>query len=175
MQPEPWLLIFDNVNDPEMDLSKLFPSAGNEHALVTTRNSSTQIYGTVLPFQFKGMSPDYAITLLLRLAYTEKGLHFTSQTDRIFAEVIASELGYLPLALKQSAATIRRNFLPLERYLDPLLGCRKALLSRFNVQSSTDANIAATWELPFTGITNRATPEFQDAVNLIHTFALHAL
>lgn len=168
---EPWLLVLDNANDPDMDLPRLLPAAGNGHILVTTRNPNTQIYGTVLPFQFKGMDPEDAITLFLRLAYPEKELHFTSQVNRELAEVVVSELGYLALAIKQAAATIRRNFLPLERYLNPLLGCRKTLLRRPTIGNSTDANIIATWELPFTGITNRATPECQDAVNLVHILA----
>lgn len=165
---DPWLLILDNANDPEMDLSRFFPIAGNGDILVTTRNPSAQIYSTIGSFQFKGMDPEEAITLLLRLAYPEKEPHTSSREP---AEVIASELGYLALALKQAATTIRRSFLPLERYLESFLGCRKALLSRPNIRGATDVNIIATWELPFTGITNRTSQRYQDAVDLIHVFA----
>ncbi|RYP84861.1 hypothetical protein DL770_005154 [Monosporascus sp. CRB-9-2] len=88
-----------------------------------------------------------------------------------YARLIASELGYLALALKQAAYTIRRQLLPLERYLRPLLGCRKALLSRPILQSSADANIIATYELPFTGIATRSSIEYRDAVDLLHVLA----
>lgn len=157
-----------NANDPEMDLSRFFPIAGNGDILVTTRNPSAQIYSTTGSFQFKGMDPEEAITLLLQLAYPEKEPHSSSRKP---AEVIASELGYLALTLKQAATTIRRSFLPLERFLESFLGCRKALLSRPNIRGATDVNIIATWELPFTGITNRTSQRYQDAVDLIHVFA----
>jgi tetratricopeptide (TPR) repeat protein len=154
-----------------MDLSKLLPKARNGHILITTRNPNAQIYSTVGSFQFKGMDPEEAITLLLSLAYPEGGSRSVSRGNRKSAEIIAAELGYLALALKQAAATIRQKFLPLERYLKSLLGCRKALLSRPTIRCATDVNIIATWELPFTGITNRTSPRYQDAVDLIHMFA----
>ncbi|RHZ64670.1 hypothetical protein CDV55_104521 [Aspergillus turcosus] len=167
----PWLLVLDNANDPDLHLFKYLPTAGNGHVLITTRNPSTRIYSPILSFQFKGMDPEEAITLLLILAYPDKEPPLTSGVNRKPAEAIASELGYLALALKQAAATIRRNHWPLERYLTSLLGCRKALLSRPTIRSATDANIIATWELPFKGITDRIIPEYQDAVDLIHVFA----
>lgn len=109
--------------------------------------------------------------LLLRLAYPEKQLDQITQLYRHDAGVIASELGYLALALKQAAHTIRTQFLPLGRYLQSLLGCRQALLSRPIVKSASDANIYATWELPFIDILNGKSREYRDAVDLIHIFA----
>ncbi|KAH8422393.1 uncharacterized protein LDX57_000149 [Aspergillus melleus] len=168
---EPWLLILDNANHPEMNLSRFIPSAGNGHILVTTRNPGAQIYSTISSFQFKGMNPEEAITLLLRLAYPEGDPQSLNARNRKPAEVIASELGYLALALKQAAGTIRESFLPLERYLDSLLGCRRSLLCRRSIRCATDVNIIATWELPFQEITNGKTQRYQDAVCLIHIFA----
>lgn len=66
---EPWLLVLDNANDPKMNISNFLPTAGNGHVLITTRNPGAQIHGTIESFQFKGMDPEEAITLLLRLAY----------------------------------------------------------------------------------------------------------
>ncbi|KAK5636008.1 hypothetical protein RRF57_011720 [Xylaria bambusicola] len=154
-----------------MDLSKFIPISGDGHVLITTRNPGAQLYSTVGAFQFRGMDPDEAITLLLRLAYPEKELYQITNVYRQDAGVIASELGYLALALKQAAHTIRTQFLPLGRYLQSLLGCRQALLSRPLVKSAADANIYATWELPFTDILNGNTQEYRDAVDLVHIFA----
>ncbi|RYC58182.1 hypothetical protein CHU98_g8032, partial [Xylaria longipes] len=142
--PDSWLLILDNANDPEMDLSKFIPISGNGHVLITTRNPGAQLYNTVGSFQFRGMDPEEAIMLLLRLAYPEKELDQITRLYRQDAGVIASELGYLALALKQAAHTIRTRFLPLGRYLKSFLGCRQALLSRPLVKSASDANIYAT-------------------------------
>ncbi|KAI1419968.1 hypothetical protein F5Y12DRAFT_720093 [Xylaria sp. FL1777] len=146
--PDSWLLILDNANDPEMDLSKFIPISGDGHVLITTRNPGAQLYNTVGSFQFRGMDPEEAIMLLLRLAYPEKELYQIINLYRQEAGVIASELGYLALALKQAAHTIRTQFLPL-----------------------ADANIYATWELPFTDILNGNTVGHRGAVDLVHIFA----
>jgi hypothetical protein len=164
-------LVLDNANDPEMDLSKFIPNAGQGHVLITTRNPGAQLYNTVGCFSFTGMDPEEAILLLLRLAYPEKQLESIVHMYKDEAGVIASELGYLALALKQAAYTIRTQFLPLGRYLQSLLGCRQALLSRPIVRSAAEANIYATWELPFTDILSGKTVQYRDAVELIHIFA----
>ena len=154
-----------------MDLSRFIPISGDGHILITTRNPGAQLYNTVGTFQFRGMDPEEAITLLLRLAYPEKEPYQITNMYRQDASIIASELGYLALALKQAAHTIRTQFLPLGRYLQSLLGCRQALLSRPLVKSAADANIYATWELPFKDILNGNTREYRDAVDLVHIFA----
>lgn len=167
---EPWLLVLDNANNPEMDLNSFLPVYGNGHILITTRNPNARIYNNVDcgPFHFRGMDPEEAIMLLLKLAYpdTEQG-----SGNYNHARDIASELGYLALALKQAAYTIRHRLLPLERYLRSLLGCRKELLSSSMVQSSTDANIVATYELPFKEIAAGSTVAYRDAVDLLQLIA----
>ena len=168
---EPWLVVLDNANDPDMDLSMFIPISGNGHILITSRNPGAKLYNTVGCLDFKGMDPEEAITLLLRLAYPDKELHDTTKDYRVQAGIIASELGYLALALKQAAYTIRTGLRPLEVYLISLLGCRKELLSKSLVRNAEHANILATWELPFTSISNRQTLHYRDAVDLIHIFA----
>lgn len=118
------------------------------------------------------MDPEDAISLLLQYAYEEQDHQDVQRRYRGHAKSIASELGYLALALKQAAYTIRRQMRPLEYYLQSLLHCRKELLKYPIIASAADANIAATWELPFTEISSRVTsPSYRDAADLIHIFA----
>lgn len=154
-----------------MDVSRFLPTSGNGNIIITTRNPTAQIHSTLGSFHFTGMDPEEAITLLLRLAYPEREAQHRIPGYRQTARVIAAELGYLPLALKQAAMTIRRGIWPLERYIKSLIGCRKALLSHPSILSSTTANITATWELPFMEITKGTTQLYRDAVDLIHIFA----
>lgn len=154
-----------------MDLSAFLPRSGNGHILVTTRNPDIKMYNTVGTLLFRGMDPEEAIVLLLRLAYPDREVHFVSQEYREPAQTIAMELGYLALALKQAAITIRQNLLPLDKYLKSLLMCRKSLLSRPTITCAAEANIIATWELPFADITSRTTTRYLDAVDLIHLLA----
>ncbi|KAL2832426.1 hypothetical protein BDW59DRAFT_157255 [Aspergillus cavernicola] len=168
---EPWLLILDNANNPEMDISGFLPAAANWHILITTRNACAQVLNTVGYFRFLGMDPRDATTLLLRLVFPDRDISTISQNDWKLAGTIASELGCLALALKQAATAIRQNLQPLKRYLPSLLGYCKALLSRPAIQCTTDANIIATWELPFKEITHKMSETYQDAVGLVHMLA----
>lgn len=66
---KPWLLIIDNADDPEMDVSKYFPVGGSGHILITTRNPGAEIYATVGHLRFSGLEPEDAVNLLLETAF----------------------------------------------------------------------------------------------------------
>lgn len=167
---DPWLLVLDNANDPDLKMERFIPVSGNGHVILNTRNPAAQMHSTIGAVKFQGLDPEEAVTMLLELAYPDKEPLYRS-SNRQKAATIASELGYLALALKQAAFTIRRKLLPLDRYLKSLCGCRKELLSRHPIKSAEEANIAATWELPFNGISTQKTVECRDAVELLHLFA----
>jgi tetratricopeptide (TPR) repeat protein len=170
---QPWLLILDNADTIDLDLSAYYPGVGNGHVIITTRNPNAVEHATVGHLRFRGMEPQEAINLLLRGAYPD--LQHLSQPDSPkkwkLAEGIAVELGYLPLALAHAAATIRRNIYTLERYLMYYLSQRKSTLSHSRLKSVDEINIIATWEIPFRKIASRDTLEHRDAVDLMHTFA----
>jgi tetratricopeptide (TPR) repeat protein len=165
-----WLLIIDNADDPDMDVSNYFPSGGRGHILITTRNPEVIEYATIGSFQFRGMDPEEAITLLLKSAHTNDSEGPNTQ-HRKLAQGIASELGYLALALTLAGATIRRKIYTLERYLNYYLDQRKKMISYPQVSTADDANIITTWEIPFQRIANRKTVEYKDAVDIMHIFA----
>ena len=171
-QSTSWLLVLDNADDPEMDLPRYFPAGGNGHILVTTRNPGVRIHNTVGYLKFQGMDPEEAITLLLKLAYPENEPKFPpAPQNRQIAEGIASELGYLALALTHAGATIRQNIFTLERYLKYYLGHRRNMIRSRSVDSCTDANIISTWEIPFERIASKNSLAHKDAVELIQLFA----
>lgn len=166
-----WLLVIDNADDPEMDVSKYFPAGGGGHIIITTRNPSVSINATVGQIRFTGMDPEEAITLLLRSAYPQDDSNGSRQQKRPLAQGIASELGYLALALAQAGATIRRNIYTIERYLHYYLGHRRKMMSYPKIRSAEEANIISTWEIPFQRIVRRRSAEHRDAVDLMHVFA----
>ena len=168
---EPWLLVIDNADDPEMDVSKYFPAGGSGHIIITTRNPGVVTYATVGNFHFGGMDPEEAVTLLLRSADLYQNAHQLNVESRSAAREIASELGYLALALAYAGATIRRKIYTLERYLYHYLGSRKKMLSMPPIKTADDANIITTWEIPFQKIATRKSVEHKDAVDLLHLFA----
>lgn len=43
---QPWLLLVDNVDDPEIDVMRVFPGGERGVILITTRNPTNKRYGT---------------------------------------------------------------------------------------------------------------------------------
>lgn len=166
-----WLLVIDNVDDPDMDVSKYFPAGGGGHIIITTRNPSVGIHTTIGDIRFTGMDPDEAVTLLLRSAYPHDDPNRSQQQKQTLAGGIASELGYLALALTHAGATIRRNIYTIEKYLHYYLGHRRKMMSYPKIRSAEEANIISIWEIPFQRIVRRTSTEHIDAVDLMHVFA----
>lgn len=167
---KPWFLVLDNADDPDMDVSKYFPSGDCGHILITTRNPEVIEHATIGQFRFRGMDPEEAITLLLKSAHANES-DGSGLQSRILARGIASGLGYLALALTHAGATIRRKIYTLERYLNYYLGQRKKMISYPQISTANDANIITTWEIPFQKIVSRKTTTYNDAVVIMHIFA----
>lgn len=168
---KPWLLVLDNVDDPDMDISQYFPPGGKGHILVTTRNPDVTVHANAGEFRFRGMDPEEAIALLLKSSHSPNASDPPTPRDRKLAQGIASELGYLPLALAHAGAAIRRNIYTMEKYLDYYLGRRKKMILLPHVNCADDANIISTWEIPFRRIAISQSVECKDAAELMHVFA----
>ncbi|KAL8669551.1 MAG: hypothetical protein Q9168_005859 [Polycauliona sp. 1 TL-2023] len=168
---KPWLLIIDNADDPELEISDFFPIDGNGHILITSRNPRAKTYATAGEIRFSGMDPEEGINLLLNSAYTQHGSNQRDQQQEEFARSLGAELGYLALALSQAGATIRRNIYTLEQYLRVYVGYRDRLLPKSMSISIDTTNAIATWEIPFQKIENHASLRTKDAVDLMHLFA----
>ena len=168
---KPWLLVIDNADDPEMDVSKYFPVGGSGHILITTRNPGAEIYATVGHLRFSGLEPEDAVNLLLKTAFPKDEWPSPKSDNRRIAQKIASELGYLALALANAGTSIRRNIYTLEMYLRHYLGHRKEMITSKSISTADEANIITTWEIPFQRIVSRKTLEHRDAVDLIHIAA----
>jgi len=165
------MLVIDNADDLEMDITKYFPSGSNGHILVTTRNPEVaESQATIGSFCFRGMDPEEATALLLRSAHM-----FSAETSndqsKALARGIASELGYLALALTHAGATIRRHIYTLDKYLHYYLGWRREMMSQSTIDDADDANIITTWEIPFRKIEARRSVDYRDAVDIMHIFA----
>ena len=95
---KPWLLIFDNVDDPRV--LDVWRPRGNVHVLVTSRISNWRL--GVSPIEVDAWEMPEAIAYLVR----ETGRADLSETE--LAE-LAEALGRLPLALSHAAAYLRRR------------------------------------------------------------------
>ena len=102
------LLVFDNATDPGL-LRPFLPAAGAARVVITSNRQSMAYLGSGLPVDV--FTEQEALTFLAAL---------TGQADTVDAQVLAEELGRLPLALAQAAAVIASQHLSHATYLDRL-------------------------------------------------------
>ena len=110
-----WLLVFDNVERPEV-LRGYLPTRHAGHVLVTTRRSHWPGGETV---EVSTMERAESVELLLRLS---------GQSDAGAADRLAEALGDFPLALAQAAGYLRESGLAVGDYLELYREHRAGLL-----------------------------------------------
>ena len=146
-----WLLVLDNADDPAM-VKPFLPQQGKGHILLTSRAFSFQKIGLVSPREVNVLSPDESREFLLQR--TGKGP--TEKSPE--ADALAEELGYLPLALEQTAAYIMETGASFSSYL---AGYRKQGLKLLEKQGPVMGNdekeqqkrtVATAWALNFADI-----------------------
>ncbi|ESZ90042.1 hypothetical protein SBOR_9571 [Sclerotinia borealis F-4128] len=111
---EPWLLIFDNYDDPKSfsDLSSFFPAASNKNSaiIVTSRHISSGRLGSHL--RLDGLTEEDSLQLLTSRCSSASG----TEDDLREGRDIVKRLGYLPLAIDQAASYISIRQLPLHMF-----------------------------------------------------------
>ncbi|TVY49381.1 Protein SERAC1 [Lachnellula occidentalis] len=142
---EHWLLIIDNADDPNLDISKFFPLGTNGTVLITTRNPDFQKYGSAGSCSVEQMCSEDATTLLLKTAAMQN----PSEKERQSAEQVAKSLGYLALAIIQAGAVIRQRLASLEGFCELYSRRKKELLESGRPQSSIEYqhSVYTTWEI----------------------------
>ena len=132
-----WLLIFDNVPDPDA-VANFLPAAGGGHVLVTSRNAAW--HGIADPVPVDLLPLDAAVGLLQRRS---------GDPDTQAAARLAEALGRLPLALEQAAAYAAQQRLSLASYLELFRERRAELLKRgkpLGYHGTVDATFALALE-----------------------------
>lgn len=114
----PWLLIIDDAasDDSGFLLKTLFPEGGQGHILITTRDESHKVHGTVGPksFEFGNMDSEPATDLLLKAACAPKPWDVPTKESASF---VTKTLGYLPLALVYAGRAIMDGLCTLQDYV----------------------------------------------------------
>ena len=147
-----WLLIFDNVENPNQIID-ILPQAGAGHVLVTSRFRAWGNIAKVLSLQV--WAPDEAVSYLVRR---------TGQADAQAASILAGELGYLPLALEQAAAYIDECQITIERYTMLFKRSNRGSLLKAN---SGKAAVSTIWNLSLQAVQRQS----EDAVTLLQLLA----
>jgi tetratricopeptide (TPR) repeat protein len=162
-----WLLICDNVDDEfaREAVTNFIPSICQGYVLITTRDARP----TTVEFKVKlpDFSPDEAVEFLFKRTSSDR-----EATSIKFAELVAKELGYLPLALEQAGALIHVKQWTYERYLKKYkehsldLLKQGAAYANLSTMEKKLKQVAVTWSMNLEEIQAKDT-RFKEFLNLI--------
>jgi len=67
-QQQPWLLLIDNFDDADIDVTRYFPGGDRGLILITTRNTSNKVHGIIRSrfYHFEKLETNEASDLLLK-------------------------------------------------------------------------------------------------------------
>ncbi|KIM27322.1 hypothetical protein M408DRAFT_311186 [Serendipita vermifera MAFF 305830] len=135
------LLLYDNVDDPNLDLSSLLPRGNSCAIAITSRNHVLGELDPEVHLPLGIMSVEEAMELLLHGANSSAPV-----TDQIRKDTatLAEALGYLPIALQQACAYMRQTKCSVSAYLARLSGSKAKLLSQ-KVKYQVDMQSISTY------------------------------
>jgi hypothetical protein len=166
-----WLLIFDNADNPNLDISSFFPPCDRGTILITTRNPDLQKYNTVGSYKVDKLDLKEAIDLLLKTTVIKD-----PQDDNVrqVAERIVNELGHLALAIIQAGAIIRQGLCSLDSFCDLFSKQKREVLelgrSIPNVEEY-QYSIFTTWEISLEKINSVKDDSATLALELLNMFS----
>ncbi|MCJ1425649.1 hypothetical protein MMC29_003549, partial [Sticta canariensis] len=166
---QPWLLIIDNADNPEIDYSNYMPYGTRGDILLTTRNPECGVYNTVGVEKMGDLEPEQARELLLRTTDIEKSRW---EERKNAAMAVVNTLGSHTLAIIQAGAFIKKKLCTLEGYPELFKKQKGQLLRRHsNQKMSPYRNVYTTFEVSAEYLQNSKLPECLYALDLLHIFA----
>ncbi|KAJ7458434.1 hypothetical protein FB451DRAFT_960109, partial [Mycena latifolia] len=156
------LLLFDNADDPKINLHKFFPQCTHGNILITSRNPGLRVYAGSHAL-VSDMEETDAVELLLKSAAVA-----TTLANKDTAAEIVKALCYLPLAIIQAGAFISQSG-ALDQYLELYTENRARLLSEQPVQSHDNYawTVYTTWQISFDQLSKPAA-EFLQLCSFLH-------
>jgi hypothetical protein len=140
-----WLLIFDNADALNVDITKFIPSVSWGHIIVTSRDEaaigSVALQGSVIG----NLTVEEAVHILIARSLAP----MVTPEDMLNAEAIVELLGCLPLAVDQAGAYIRARQKTLTEYLRLLRHKQEDLLMWRPRVGDYDKTVLTAWELNF--------------------------
>lgn len=153
---EPWLMVFDNHDDPSsFHLPDFMPDGQDGRILITSRHADTAVLAEVdNDIELPGLPRDDACDLLIRQSRVGNA---ASRND---AYTIVDHLGYHTLAITQAGSYIQTQKIQLSQFIDNYNRQREAILKETPRMSQyrrkigeaadeTALNVFTTWELSY--------------------------
>ncbi|KAJ7260256.1 hypothetical protein C8J57DRAFT_1720203 [Mycena rebaudengoi] len=158
-----WLLIFDNADDPKLNLFNFFPQSTRGNILITSRNPQLRVHAPAAHHRISDLEEETAVQLLLSSAAEPA----TSENEMLAADIV-KVLHCFPLAVVQAGAYIAKTG-SLRRYLSQYDQNQARLLSKVPDQSHDKYawSVYTTWDISFKCLSKPAA-RFMQLCSFLH-------
>ncbi|KAJ7306979.1 P-loop containing nucleoside triphosphate hydrolase protein [Mycena albidolilacea] len=159
---EEWVLVFDNTDDPSINLNDFIPQCNHGNIIITSRNPELRVYGSHSPVS--DMEEEDAVALLLKSV-----AQATTTGTTLTATEIVKALHYLPLAIFQAGSFISKSQ-DLDGYLTLYTKTQARLLSKMPAQTHDHYAwvMYTAWQMSFDQLTRPAAMFLQYCSFLHH-------
>ncbi|KAJ7463373.1 hypothetical protein FB451DRAFT_1494499 [Mycena latifolia] len=157
-----WLLLFDNADDPKINLNDYFPQCSHGNIVITSRNPGLCVHAGA-HCVVSDMEEQDAVDLLLRSAAQD-----TTDDTKASAAQIVKVLWYMPLAIIQAGAFISKSG-NLSGYLELYAHNKARLLTERPGQTHDNYTwtVYTTWQISFEQLSQEAQT-FLKLCSLLH-------
>jgi tetratricopeptide (TPR) repeat protein len=156
-----WLLILDNADAPEV-VKPFLPNPLTGAVLLTSRATNFATLTIAQTVALGVMPTDETLDFLRR----RTGRSTLTEPEADAAAALAAELGYLPLALEQAAAFVKKNRIPFAKYLELYRTRRLAILKKSEPEAGNyRLTVETTWGLNFEQV-EAASPAAADILRV---------
>ncbi|OOQ84544.1 tetratricopeptide repeat domain-containing protein [Penicillium brasilianum] len=177
---QPWLLLVDNADDPEVDVIRYLPKGEGGVVLITSRYFGNRRHGTEGSrfFHFTKLGIEEASDLILAVADMPRPWE---AAIRKYADQIAEYLGYLPLALVHAGKAILDRLCTLNDYCDWYdRSWKKIRHTRSRSRSgswdrekenASNMIVYSSYEIIYVGLEKKQDQQSRDALDLLRVFS----
>ncbi|KAG8693975.1 hypothetical protein FRC08_008776, partial [Ceratobasidium sp. 394] len=157
---ERWLMVFDNADDPSLDIRSFFPSGDHGSILITTRLPQLALLaqGPDPECGVFSMYSEEALELFLKTARLQGGQ--ISETERDAAVNLLQEFGHLALAIVHAGAYIWSSKCTIVQYHGMFLKQRRTTLERYQTLlvkvDDYQKSVYTTWHMSYRLLSPRA-------------------
>ncbi|KNZ71999.1 Nephrocystin-3, partial [Termitomyces sp. J132] len=150
-----WLMIFDNADDPDLDLWQFFPVCSHGNILITSRNEACTRYGPEHCYKVGNMTVEDSLSILLKASHRSN----LSASEHTVAKKLVQELGCLALAIVQTGGYLNYNrHVKFYQYLENYKQNKSRYLGQvktYNMDSYA-LSVFATWDLSYQKLDRKA-------------------
>ncbi|KNZ77062.1 Nephrocystin-3 [Termitomyces sp. J132] len=153
-QKTEWLMIFDNADDPKVDLWKFIPNCSHGNILITSRNEQSKKYARKNFIKVGEMSDEDSLAILFEASQR----HNASDHEHAIAKELVQELGHLALAIVQAGSYLYLNqHVGFSQYLENIKENKSRYLSDDEENMDRhEHSIFATWNLSYQELDDKA-------------------